>query len=82
MREQEFKARDKVVQKMSRGGLYEKNLTKGTERDISQRDSDFSFQAHGEGKKEASHGSEVLPGRDCQRGGSPCFVYVEQFLCL
>ena len=63
MREQEFKARDKVVQKMSRGGLYEKNLTKGTERDISQRDSDFSFQAHGEGKKE-----EGMAGRTAARG--------------
>lgn len=48
MREQEFRARDKVVQKMARGGLCEKNLTKGTEQGISQRDSDYSFQTHEE----------------------------------
>lgn len=63
MREQEFRARDKVVQKMSRGGLQEKNLTKGTEQGISQRDSDYSFQARGDGKWE-----EGMAGRTAARG--------------
>ena len=63
MREQEFRARDKVVQKMSRGGLQEKNLTKGTEQGISQRDGDFSFQVHGEEKWE-----EDMAGRAAPRG--------------
>ena len=43
MREQEFKARDKKVQKMTRDGLTEKNLTQGTEQRISQRLADVSF---------------------------------------
>lgn len=43
MREQEFKARDKKVQKMSRDGLTEKNLTQGTEQRISGRLADVSF---------------------------------------
>lgn len=62
MREQEFRARDKVVQKMSRGGLQEKNLTKGTEQGISQRDSDYSFQTRGDGKWE-----EGMAGRTAAR---------------
>ena len=65
MREQEFRARDKVVQKMARGGLCEKNLTKGTEQGISQRDGDFSFQTHGEreegmAERTAARGRESL----------------------
>lgn len=43
MREQEFKARDKKVQKMTRDGLTEKNLTQGTEQRISSRLADVSF---------------------------------------
>ena len=43
MREQEFKARDKKVQKMSRDGLTEKNLAKGTEQNVSGRAADVSF---------------------------------------
>lgn len=43
MRDQEFKARDKKVHKMTRDGLTEKNLTQGTEQRISQRLADVSF---------------------------------------
>ena len=43
MREQEFKSRDKKVQKMTRDGLTEQNLTQGTEQRISSRLSDVSF---------------------------------------
>ena len=61
MREQEFKARDKMVQKMTRDGLREKNLTKGTEQGISQRDGDFSFQVQREEKwEEGMAGRELL----------------------
>ena len=37
MRGQEFRSRDKKVQKMTRDGLTEKNLTAGTEQRISGR---------------------------------------------
>ena len=37
MRGQEFKVRDKKVQKMTRDGLTEKNLTQGTQQRISTR---------------------------------------------
>lgn len=43
MREQEFKTRDKKVQKMTRDGLSEQNLTQGTEQRISSRLADVSF---------------------------------------
>lgn len=48
MRNQEFRARDKVVQKMTRDGLTEKNLTKGTEERVSSREKDFSYKRAGE----------------------------------
>ena len=68
MREQEFRARDKVVQKMARGGLCEKNLTKGTEQGISQRDSDFSFQIHGESEEGmAERTAAAARGRESPR---------------
>lgn len=44
MREQEFRVRDKKVQKMTRDGLKEKNLTSGTEQRISDRLADTSFR--------------------------------------
>ena len=47
MREQGYRARDKVVQKMARDGLTEKNLADGTEQRASQRQADFSFQQVG-----------------------------------
>ncbi len=43
MRGQEFRARDKKIQKMTRDGLTEKNLTSGTEQRISSRLADASF---------------------------------------
>lgn len=43
MREQEFHARDKKVQKMTRDGLTEQNLTQGTQQRISSRVADISF---------------------------------------
>lgn len=43
MRGQEFRVRDKKVQKMTRDGLVEKNLTKGSEQRISGRLADVSF---------------------------------------
>lgn len=47
MREQELKPRDKKVQKMTRDGLTEQNLTQGTEQRISSRLSDASFDRVG-----------------------------------
>lgn len=55
MREQEFKARDKKVQKMSRDGLTEQNLTQGTEQRISQRLADVSFDRAGPEDTAAGH---------------------------
>ena len=68
MREQEFRTRDKVVHKMAREGLQEKNLTRGTEQGISQRDGDFSFQTHGEreGKGDMAGRTEA-GGRESHR---------------
>lgn len=43
MREQEFHARDKKIQKMTRDGLTERNLTQGTQQRISSRVADVSF---------------------------------------
>lgn len=43
MRGQEFRARDKKVQKMTRDGLTEKNLTAGTEQRVSKRSAEYSF---------------------------------------
>lgn len=43
MRDQEFRARDKKVQKMTRDGLMEKNLTQGTVQNISSRITDADF---------------------------------------
>ena len=66
MREQEFRARDKVVHKMARDGLQEKNLTRGTEQGISQRDGDFSFRAHGE-REGGMAGRTEAGGRESHR---------------
>lgn len=56
MRDQKFRARDKLVQKMTRDGLTEKNLTKGTEERVSSREKDFSYKWAGE------TGSQTAPG--------------------
>lgn len=71
MRGQEFRARDKKVQKMTRDGLTEKNLTAGTEQRISGRAAEVSF---GRGKTEemaAGHraGSRLQKGREKKEGG-------------
>lgn len=47
MRGRQLQARDKKVQQMSRDGLTEKNLTKGTEQRASSRTADISFRAAG-----------------------------------
>lgn len=44
MREQEYRTRGRVVQKMIREGLSERNLAEGTEQRVSQRLADFSFR--------------------------------------
>ena len=47
MRGQEFKVRDKKVQKMTRDGLTEKNLTQGTQQRISTRPVSYThLRAH------------------------------------
>ncbi len=43
MRGQEFRARDKKVQKLTRDGLVERNQSTGEERRVSQRTADISF---------------------------------------
>ena len=43
MRGQEFRARDKKVQKLSRDGLVEQNKATGEERRVSQRTADIAF---------------------------------------
>ena len=48
MREQEFRARDKKVQKMTRDGLVEVNRTKGSTERISGREADVAFRDAGE----------------------------------
>ena len=47
MRGQEFKVRDKKVQKMTRDGLTEKNLTQGTQQRISTRLEEISSGRNG-----------------------------------
>lgn len=55
MRDQEFKTRDKTVQKMTRDGLTEKNLTQGTEQRVSQRLADVSFEKARPEEQAAGH---------------------------
>lgn len=43
MRGQEFHTRDRIVQKMTRDGLTQQNLTQGTQQRISSRVADISF---------------------------------------
>ena len=52
MRGQEFKARDKKVQKMTRDGLAEKNLAQGTQQRISGRQAEVSFGRGETGRKQ------------------------------
>ena len=55
MRGQEFKARDKKVQKMTRDGLMEKNLAQGIEQRISSRLADASFRRERQTDTTAGH---------------------------
>lgn len=60
MRGQEFRVRDKKVQKMTRDGLTEQNLSQGTKRHISSRVADVSFtQNKPEDKKEEIHNRQL-----------------------
>ena len=59
MRGQEFKVRDKKVQKMTRNGLTEKNLTQGTEQRISSRLEEVSFNSERKEETTAGHRSHV-----------------------
>ena len=67
MREQEFKARDKKVQKMTRDGLTEKNLTQGTEQRISQRLADVSFEKAKPEEQAAGHRAQSRTQRKQQQ---------------
>lgn len=69
MRGQEFRARDKKVQKMTRDGLTEKNLTAGTEQRISGRLADVSFGGEKKedtaaGHRTESHTRKTMRGAD------------------
>lgn len=59
MRGQEFKVRDKKVQKITRNGLTEKNLTQGTEQRISSRLEEVSFNSERKEETTAGHRSHV-----------------------
>lgn len=67
MREQEFKARDKKVQKMTRDGLTEKNLTQGTEQRVSQRLADVSFEKARPEEQAAGHRAQSRTQRKQQQ---------------
>lgn len=58
MRGQEFKVRDKKVQKMTRDGLTEKNLTQGTQQRISKRMAEVSFGRERQEETAAGHRSQ------------------------
>ena len=55
MREPEFKAKEKKVQKMTRDGLAEKNLAQGTQENISNRIADVSFSKERTDNEAAGH---------------------------
>ena len=55
MREPEFKAKEKKVQKMTRDGLAEKNLVQGTQENISSRIADVSFAKERADNEAAGH---------------------------
>lgn len=59
MRGQEFKVRDKKVQKMTRNGLTEKNLTQGTEQRISSRLEEVFFNSERKEETTAGHRSHT-----------------------
>lgn len=71
MRGQEFRARDKKVQKMTRDGLTEKNLTAGTEQRISGRLADVSFGHEKTEDTAAGHRAESRTRRALNENGAP-----------
>lgn len=62
MREQEYKARGRVVQKMARDGLSERDLAEGTDQRVSQRPADFSFRQEETGRSVESQESGGVRG--------------------
>lgn len=62
MREQEYRTRGRVVQKMARDGLSERNLAEGTEQRVSQRPADFSFRQEETGRTVGSQESGGVRG--------------------
>lgn len=71
MRDQEFRARDKKVQKMTRDGLTEKNLTQGTEQRVSQRLADVSFDRAKPEEQAAGHRAQSRTQRKQQQKQGP-----------
>lgn len=67
MRDQEFHARDKKIQKMTRDGLKEKNLTQGTEQRVSQRLADVSFDRTRPEEQAAGHRAQSRTQRKQQK---------------
>ena len=67
MRDQEFHSRDKKVQKMTRDGLTEKNLTQGTEQRVSQRLADVSFEKARPEEQAAGHRAQSRTQRKQQK---------------
>lgn len=66
MRDKEFHSRDKTVQKMTRDGLTEKNLTQGTEQRVSQRLADVSFEKARPEEQAAGHRAQSRTQRKQQ----------------
>ena len=71
MRGQEFRARDKKVQKMTRDGLTEKNLTAGTEQRISGRLADVSFGREKAEDTAAGHRAKSRTQKTMRGDGAP-----------
>lgn len=65
MREQEFRARDKKIQKMTRDGLTEQNLSQGTGERLSSRIADVSF---GKEKREDTAAGHRAQNRAQKKG--------------
>lgn len=68
MREQEYRARDKVVQKMTKDGLVEENRTQGTRAHISRREADAAFPKDGEEMPVQELAEEEAAGADTKAG--------------
>ena len=88
MRGQEFKVRDKKVQKMTRDGLTEKNLTQGTQQRISTRLEEISFRQERQADTSAGHRSQGrIQTAEQKQGHNPAYQPPEnppvpQDICL